>query len=74
MLYDRNQSPDPGRNAWRESPKKRRDALKMAILTKKWKIFIKAKLTASKSWLLGLTRSMMFWICKKTYVEVQINI
>ena len=36
---------DYGRKAWRESPKKRRDALKRAILTKKSKIFIKAKLT-----------------------------
>ena len=39
---------------------KRRNTLKMAILTKKWKIFIKAKLTASKSCLLGL---VYFMIC-----------
>ena len=33
---------------------KRRNALKMAILTKKSKIFIKAKLMVSKIYLLGL--------------------
>ena len=34
-------------------PQKRRDALKTDILTKESKIFIKAKMTASKSCLLG---------------------
>ena len=49
-----------GRNARWKSPKKRRNVLKMAVLTKKSKIFIKAKLTASKSCLLGL---VYFMIC-----------
>ena len=43
---------------------KRRNVLKMAILTKKWKIFIKAKLTASKSCLLGLVYSMICCILR----------
>ena len=55
---------DYGRKAWRESPKKRRDALKRAILTKKSKIFIKAKLTVSKSCLLGLLGFLIFWILR----------
>ena len=49
-----------GQNAWQESPKKRRNALKMVILTKKSKNFIKAKLTVSKSYLLGLVYLMIF--------------
>ena len=55
---------DYGRNAWRESPKKKRDALKTAILTKKSKIFIKAKLTVSKSYLLGLVYLRIFCILR----------
>ena len=53
-----------GRNAWRKSPEKRRNVLKMAVLTKKSKIFIKAKLTASKSCLLGLVYSMICCILR----------
>ena len=53
---------DYGRKAWRESPKKRRDALKTAILTKKSKILIKAKLTVSNNCLLGLLGFMIFCI------------
>ena len=53
---------DYDRKAWRESPKKRRDALKTAILTKKSKIFIKAKLTVSKSCLLGLLCFMILFV------------
>ena len=49
-----------GRNLWRKSPKKSRKAPKRAILTKKSKIFIKAKLTVLKSCLLELT---CFMIC-----------
>ena len=48
------------RNAWRKSPEKRRNVLKMAVLTKKSKIFIKAKLMVSKSCFLGL---VYFMIC-----------
>ena len=43
---------------------KRRNVLKMAVLTKKSKIFIKAKLTASKSCLLGLVYSMICCILR----------
>ena len=46
------------------SCKKRRDALKTAILTKKSKIFIKAKLTVSKSCLLGLLGFLIFSILR----------
>ena len=53
-----------GRNARRKSPEKRRNVLKMAVLTKKSKIFIKAKLTASKSCLLGLVYSMICCILR----------
>ena len=45
-------------------PKKERDALKTAILTKKSKIFIKAKLTVSKSFLMGLLGFMIFCILR----------
>ena len=45
---------DFGRNPWHKSPRKRRITLKMAILTKKSKIFIKAKLMVSKSYLIVL--------------------
>ena len=58
---------DYGRNARRESPKKKRDALKTAILTKKSKIFIKAKLTVSKSCLLGLLCFMIFCILRDAH-------
>ena len=52
------------RNAWRKSPEKKRNVPKMAILTKKSKIFIKAKLTVSKSYLLGLVYLMIFCILR----------
>ena len=64
MRYGHNQTCDPGRNACGESPEKRRDALKTAILTKKSKIFIKAKLTVSKSFLLGHLGFMIFCILR----------
>ena len=51
---------DCDRKAWSESPKKRRDALKTAILNNESKIFIKAKLTVSESCLLGLLSFMIF--------------
>ena len=53
---------DYGHNARRESTKKKRDALKTAILTKKSKIFIKAKLTVSKSCLLGHLGFMILFV------------
>ena len=61
---------DYGRKAWRESPKKRRDALKRAILTKKSKIFIKAKLTVSKSCLLGLLGFLIFCILRGDLLQI----
>ena len=54
MHYGRNQTLDAGKTSQHKSPRKRRNAIKMAFLTKKSKIFIKAKLTVSKSYLLGL--------------------
>ena len=50
------------------SPKKRRDALKTAIFTNKSKIFIKAKLTVSKSCLLGLLSFMIFCILRDAHI------
>ena len=61
---------DCNRKAWRKSPKKRRDALKTAILTNKSKIFIKAKLTVSKSCLLGLLGFMIFCILRDVHIEI----
>ena len=48
---------------------KRRNAQKMAILTKKSKIFIKAKLTVSKSCLLGPACSIIFCILRGAYLQ-----
>ena len=53
MHYGRNRTLDRGKTRDTNLPKKRRNALKMLILTKKSKVFIKAKLTVSKSYLLG---------------------
>ena len=50
-------------------PRKSRKAQKMAIFTKKSKIFIKAKLTASKSCLLGPTCSMIFSIFRGAHLQ-----
>ena len=49
-------------------PRKSRKAQKMAIFTKKSKFFIKAKLTASKSCLLGPTCSMIFSIFRGAHL------
>ena len=57
------------RNAWRKSPEKKRNAPKMAILTKKSKIFIKAKLTVSKSYLLGLVYWMISCIIRDAHLQ-----
>ena len=59
---------DYDRKAWWESPKKRRDALKTAILTNESKIFIKANLTVSKSCLLGLLSFMIFCILRDAHI------
>ena len=50
-------------------PRKSRKAQKMAIFTKKSKFFIKAKLTASKSCLLGPTCSMVFSIFRDAHLQ-----
>ena len=60
---------DFGRNLWHESPKKSRKAPKMAILTNKSKNFIKAKLTASKSCLLGPVHIMIWCIFGDAYLQ-----
>ena len=57
------------RNLWHKSPKKSRKTQKMAIFTKKSKFFIKAKLTASKSCLLGPTCSMIFSIFRDAHLK-----
>ena len=44
MLYGRNWTCDLGRNAWHESPKKRRNTVKTAFLTKNIKNFHKSKI------------------------------
>ena len=56
MHYGQNRTRDPGKKSWHKSPIKRRKVSKMAFLTKKSKIFIKAKFTVFKSYLLGLDR------------------
>ena len=53
-----------GCNLWHKSPRKSREAQKRAFLTKKSKIFIKAKLTVSKSCLLGPVPFMNFCILR----------
>ena len=60
MRHSPNPKLDLGRNACRKSHRKRRNTPKMAILSKKSKNFIKAKLTVSKSWQLGLICFMIF--------------
>ena len=50
---------DRGSNAWRESLHRKRNAPKMAILNRKSKIFIKAKVISMKSCLLGQVSFMI---------------
>ena len=64
MHYGRNQTLERGRTRDTNLPKKRRNAQKMVILTKESKNFIKAKLTVSKSYLLGLVCFMIFCILR----------
>ena len=64
MRYGRNRTCDPGKNFRQKSSRKRRITLKMAFLTKKSKIFLKAKLTVSKSCLLGPVPFMNFCILR----------
>ena len=66
--YWHDQALDSGSNAWRESHEKRRNALKMAILTKKSKIFIKAKVILGKSCLLGPLCLMIWCILRDTQI------
>ena len=69
MRYGRNRTCDPGKNFRQKSPRKRRITLKMAFLTKKSKIFIKAKLTVSKSYLLGLIYLMIWCILRDAILQ-----
>ena len=64
MRYGRNRTRDPGKNVRHKSLGKWRSVLKMAFLTKKSKIFTKAKLTVSKSYLLGLVYLMISCILR----------
>ena len=50
-------------------PRKSRKTQKMAIFTKKSKIFIKAKLTVSKSCLLGPAYSIIFCILRGAHLQ-----
>ena len=59
MHYGRNLTLDWGKTRDTNLPRKRRNALKMVFLTRKSKIFIKAKLTVSKSCLLEPTCFMI---------------
>ena len=61
MHYGRNRTRERGRTRDTNIPKKR-IAQKVIILTKELKDFIKAKLTVSKSYLLGLVCFMIFCI------------
>ena len=58
-------STDRGSNVWRKSIDQKRNAPKMAILTKKSKIFIKAKVIFMKSCLLGYVGFMIRYILNK---------
>ena len=53
-----------GRDLWRKSPKKSRKVQKRALLTKKSKKFIKAKLTVFESCLLDVLGFLIFWILR----------
>ena len=50
-------------------PRRSRKAQKMAFLTKKSKFFIKAKLTVSKSCLLGPACSIIFCILRGAHLQ-----
>ena len=66
MHYGRNRTLDRGKTRDTNLPNKRRNALKMVILTKKSKIFIKAKLTDSKSCLVRFVYLMICCISRDT--------
>ena len=68
MHYGRNRTRDPEELRDANLPKKSRNTLKMAFFTKKSKIFIKAKLTVSKSCLLGLLGFMIFCILRDAHI------
>ena len=70
MHYGRNRTLERDRTRDTNLPKKRRNAQKMVILTKESKNFIKAKLTVSKSCLLGLLGFMIFRILRGDLIEI----
>ena len=69
MHYGHNQTHDRGKTRDTNLPQKRRNALKMVILTKKSKIFIKAKLTVSICCLLGTACSIIFCILNGAHLQ-----
>ena len=69
MHYGRNRTLDWGKTRDMNLPKKRRNALKMVILTKKSKLFIKTKLTVSKSCLLGPVYFMIYCILEDAHLQ-----
>merc|ERR1712026_418230 len=70
MHYGRNRTLERGRMRDTNLPKKRRNAQKMVILTKESKNFIKAKLTVSKSYPLGLVCFMIFCILRCDLIKI----
>ena len=73
MHYCPNQTLDLGRTPWCKSLRKRRNTLKMAFLSKESKIFIKAKLTVSKSFQLGLLDFIIFCILRDALLKSYIT-
>ena len=68
MHYSHNRTHDRGKTCDMNLPKKRRNAPEMVLLTKKSKIFIKAKLTVSKSYLLGHVYLMISCILRDAHL------
>ena len=69
MHYGQNRTLDEGKIFRHKSSIKRRNALKMAFLTKKLKIFTKAKLTVSKICLLGFACFMIYGILRDAHLQ-----
>ena len=69
MHYGHNRTYDRGKTRDTNLPQKRRNGLKMVILTKKSKIFIKAKLTVSKSCPLGPVYFMIYCILEDAHLQ-----
>jgi len=75
MHYGRNRTLDKGKTPDMNLPQKRRNAIEMVILTKNSKIFIKAKMTVSKSYPLGLVYFMISCILRVcAYINHKISL